>query len=329
MTDAQPVSLVMAVLDEERHLQTAVEAALSQDYPADLELVIALGPSRDATDEIAAELAAADARIRLVRNPSGRTPAGLNLAVAETRYPIVARVDGHALLPAGYLGTAVDMLERTGADNVGGIMAAEGVTKFERAVARAMTTKLGVGPAPFHHGGSEGPSDTVYLGVFRRDTLVQLGGYDESFVRAQDWELNYRIRQGGGLVFFTPDLRVTYRPRPTVGALARQYFNYGRWRRTLMRRHPGSVNVRYLAPPTALVAIVAGLLVAATGRRWGLLPVGGYVAGILAGSVVTGRSLPPDVLLRLPVVYATMHGAWALGFLTSRHEAPQEPPQHR
>jgi glycosyltransferase involved in cell wall biosynthesis len=329
MTDAQPVSLVMAVLDEERHLHASVDAALRQDYPAELELVIALGPSRDATDRIAAELAAADPRIRLVHNPSGRTPAGLNRAVAATRFPIVARVDGHAILPPGYLRTAVELLERTGADNVGGIMAAEGVTLFERAVAVAMTSKLGVGPAPFHHGGREGPADTVYLGVFRRETLLDLGGYDESFIRAQDWELNYRIRQRGGLVFFTPDLQVTYRPRGSARALAKQYFNYGRWRRTLIRRHPGSVNLRYLAPPLTMVAIAAGLVAATRGRRWGLMPAAGYTTGIVAGSVVTGRSAPPGVRLRLPFVYATMHGAWALGFLTSRHGPPQErQPRH-
>jgi glycosyltransferase involved in cell wall biosynthesis len=318
MTDAQPVSLVMSVLNEERHLGTAVQAALGQDYAAELELVIALGPSRDATDEIAEKLAADDPRIQLVRNPTGLTPAGLNLAVAAAKHPIVARVDGHALLPPGYLRTAVDVLERSGADNVGGMMWAEGVSTYEQAVARAMTSPLGNGPAAFHSGGAEGPTDTVYLGVFRRDTLLRLGGYDESFVRAQDWELNYRIRQDGGVVYFTPDLRVTYRPRATTRALAKQYFNYGRWRGTLIRRYPESANVRYLAPPLALISIVAGAVVAGTGRRWGLLPAAGYAAAILAGSVATGRSLPPGALVRLPGVYATMHGSWAVGFLSGR-----------
>src|SRR3954451_8583286 len=222
-----PVSVVMAVLNEERHLAEAVAAILDQDYPGDLELVIALGPSRDRTDEIAEKIAAEHPQVRTVDNPSGRTPSGLNRAVEKAQHPVIARVDGHSLLPAGYLKTAVSLLESVGADNVGGIMAAEGVTPFEQAVAKAMTTKLGVGPAPFHHGGKPGPAETVYLGVFRRETLLRVGGYDESFVRAQDWELNYRIRQSGGLVYFSPDLRVTYRPRGSAGALAKQYFNSG------------------------------------------------------------------------------------------------------
>ena len=88
--------------------------------------------------------------------------------------------------------------------------------------------------------------------------LERAGGYDASFVRAQDWELNHRIRGAGGTVWFTPDLRVTYRPRPTVRALARQYRDYGRWRRVVMRRHPDSVRVTYLVPPAATAAVLAG-----------------------------------------------------------------------
>jgi hypothetical protein len=220
------------------------------------------------------------------------------------------------LLPQGYLRSAVALLEAVGADNVGGIMAAEGQTAFEQAVAKAMTTRFGVGNAAFHAGGAAGPADTVYLGVFRRETLQRLGGYDETFARAQDWELNYRIRRSGGLVYFTPDLRVTYRPRGTFAGLARQYFNYGRWRRTLVRRYPSSANLRYLTPPVTLLAVTGGLVAAMFGRRIGLAAPVGYVASVVAGAAVTGRSLPPAARTRLPFVYMTMHGAWAAGFLS-------------
>src|SRR3954452_12283435 len=220
------VSAVLTVLNEERHLRSAVASVLEQDYPGELEIVLALGPSRDATDAVAEELAAADPRIHCVKNPSGRTPEGLNKALAISRSPVVARVDGHAELPRQYLRIAVETLQRTGAVNVGGLMWAEGRTDFERAVARAMTSRFGVGNAPFHVGGEEGPADTVYLGVFRREALAAVGGYDEAFTRAQDWEMNYRLRQNGGLVWFTPRLRVAYRPRGDVRSLASQYFHY-------------------------------------------------------------------------------------------------------
>ncbi|MHB1615555.1 MAG: glycosyltransferase family 2 protein [Actinomycetes bacterium] len=316
------VSVVIPVLDEERDLADAVTRVLDQEYPGELEVILALGPSSDRTDEIATELVARDRRVRTVPNPSGRTPAGLNAAIATARHSIVARVDGHGMLAPGYLVTAVRLLEQTGADNVGGIMAAEGVTSFERAVATAMTSSLGVGGARFHIGGEAGPADTVYLGVFRRDTLARLGGYDETFERAQDWELNLRIRRSGGLVWFSPELHVSYRPRPHLRGLARQYFEYGRWRREVMREHPETVTVRYLAPPSALAAVLAGAVLVLLGRPRraplvGLAAPGGYVAGVLLGSGWIGRRLEPPARGWLPVVLVTMHLSWAVGFWTS------------
>ena len=318
------VSVVMPVLNEERHLADAVRHILAQDYPGDLELVIALGPSADRTDEIAAALVTADPRVRTVANPTGRTPSALNAAIGASTHEIVVRVDGHGLLTPGYIRTAVRLLAETGAENVGGVMHAEGQTVFERAVAVAMTSKLGVGNAKFHTGGQPGPAETVYLGVFRRAVLEKLGGYDEAFIRAQDWELNHRLRQAGGLIYFSPELRVTYRPRPNIRALAKQYYHYGRWRRVVMRTHAGTASARYLAPPAALLAVAAGtvlgLIAAATGIGWlalGWIIPAGYLAGTVAGSVREGRGQPGPVRARLPLVLATMHFSWGWGFLTS------------
>ena len=210
----------MPVRNEERHLDEAVRAVLSQDYPGELELVLAVGPSQDKTEEISQRIAAADSRVTVVPNPSGRIPNAVNAAIKASRYSVVARVDGHCLLPPGYLCSAVRVLGETGADNVGGIMAAVGVTPFEQAVAWAMTSPFGVGAAPNHTGGQAGPADTVYLGVYRRAAIEQVGGYDEAYQVAEDWEMNHRIRLARGLIWFLPDLQVTYRPRPARRALA-------------------------------------------------------------------------------------------------------------
>ncbi len=316
------VSVVMPVLNEGRHLREAVDRVLAQDLDGDLELVLALGPSTDGTDAVAAELAAGDPRVRLVANPSGRTPNALNAAVAASSHPVVARVDGHAVIPPGYLRTALAVLEQTGADNVGGIMDAQGVTDVERAIAAAMRSRLGVGSAAFHTGGAAGPADTVYLGVFRRAALARVGGYDEHFARAQDWEMNHRIRSTGGTVWFTPDLRVTYRPRPDLGALARQYFQYGRWRRVVSRRHAGTMSARYLAPP-ALVVVLAGSALVSPLLPLALVVPAGYVAALVLGSLTIEPDLPWRSRVVLPAALAVMHVSWGLGFVTSRvDEAP-------
>lgn len=326
---APGVSIVVPVLNEARHLRDAVARLLQQEYAGPLEVVLALGPSTDDTDEIAAQVAAGDPRVTLVANPTGRTPSGLNAAIGAAAHDIIVRVDAHAFVPLDYVAVAVETLERTGADNVGGIMAAEGETPFEDAVARAMTSKLGVGSASFHVGGEEGPAPTVYLGAFRREALERVGGYDETMIRAQDWEMNHRIIETGGLVWFTPSMRVTYRPRPTVKALARQYFEYGRWRREVTRRYPETVSLRYLAAPAAVAGVAVGTaagLASLVGPRWlaaGWLAPAGYAALVVGGSAVIGRGLEPAAAVRLPLVLATMHGSWGVGFLTSpRQQRP-------
>ncbi|GAA4957236.1 glycosyltransferase family 2 protein [Streptomonospora halophila] len=310
------VSVVMPVLNEERHLASAVRHVLAQDYPGELEVVLAVGPSADRTREVARSIAAEDERVKVVDNPTGRTPTGLNAAIKASSHGIVARIDGHSMMPADYLAVAVRTIEETGADNVGGIMAAEGETPWEKAVAAAMTSKVGVGNARFHTGGEGGPADTVYLGVFRRSALERVGGYDEAFLRAQDWEMNHRIRTSGGTVWFEPRMRVSYRPRPSVRALAKQYFNYGRWRRVVARQHKGTINLRYLAPPVALCGIAAGLGGGVVFWPAWLIP-GAYAAAILAASVPLGRGLPGRSRLSIPLALATMHMAWGAGFITS------------
>ncbi len=313
----------MPVLNEERHLNASVCQVLDQDYPGTIQVVLALGPSKDATDEVAAALAADDPRVRTVPNPSGRTPEGLNAAIAASTGEIIARVDAHAEIPRDYLRTAVRTLTETGAANVGGVMNAVGETPFERAVACAMKSPLGVGNARFHIGGQAGEAETVYLGVFRRSALDGVGGYDEHFSRAQDWEMNHRIREGGGLVWFTPDLVVTYRPRRNLKKLADQYFHYGRWRRVVARLHAGTANARYLAPPTTVVGTTAAALVGLVWRPALAVPAA-YAAAVTVGGFAISRGEPAAVRARVPAVVACMHWAWGIGFLTSPRSLTKE-----
>ena len=309
------VSVVLPILNEERFLEHAIEAILEQKYPGDLEVILALGPSRDRTNEIAQGLRQKDSRVVLVDSPTGRTAAGLNLAIKEAKFEIICRIDGHAEISETYIQDAVEIMEETGAVNVGGIMAAVGKSAFESAVATAMRSPLGVGGARFHIGGKAGPADTVYLGVFKKRALLEVGLYDERFTRAQDWELNYRLRQSGGIIWFDPRLVVTYRPRPTLQALAKQYFEYGRWRHAVVRTHKGTANYRYIAPPLATLIIALSLLAGMFIHPYYLLPALSYATAVLAGAFFIGKTFSEKVTL--PAVLATMHISWGAGYLTS------------
>ena len=309
------ISVILPVLNEEPHLAESVSAILAQDYKGTFEIILALGPSRDQTNVIAEDLAQRDSRIKLVMNPTGKTAAGLNLAIAASKSPVIVRVDGHAKIPNNYLTLAVTILRESGAVNVGGVMAAEGITKFEIAVSRAMRSPLGVGASRFHTGGKAGEVDTVYLGAFRREAINAVGGFDERYTRAQDWELNHRLRKNGGKIYFDPRLQVTYRPRPSLRKLAKQYFQYGRWRRVVSRSHPGTVNLRYLAPPFTLIGTIASLLLGLLIDPFLFLPAAVYGIFLLISSILIAKSLREAISLL--AIIPTMHFAWGAGFISS------------
>ncbi|MFD7870402.1 glycosyltransferase family 2 protein [Microbacterium sp. NPDC059771] len=318
----------MPVLNERAYLRHAVESVLAQEVGGPTELVLALGPSSDGTTELARGLAAADDRIRLVENPAAHIPVGLNAAIRASRYPTIVRVDAHSELAPGYAAHALQTLARTGAANVGGVMHAEGRTPFQKAVARLYNSPVGLGGGAYHGGRTEGEAESAYLGVTRRAVLDEVGLFDETIRRGEDWELNLRIRQAGHAVWFDPELSVTYWPRENWLRLARQFRATGAWRGELVRRFGRSNGLRYFAPP-ALVLLVVLAVVVGVLQLTGVL---GGVASILASVLVYG----PIVLYVLLVVAVacargggdlrqrlwtlavlpTMHLSWGLGFLT-------------
>ncbi|WP_423923233.1 glycosyltransferase family 2 protein [Frigoribacterium sp. 2-23] len=321
------VSYVMPVLNEERDIRSAVESLIAQDYEGPFEVILALGPSVDRTNEVVAEMSRVDPRIRSIPNPVGSTPAGLNVAIRASSHPITVRVDAHSVLPRDYTRLAVDALRRSGADNVGGIMRAEGRTPFEKAVARAYGSRVGLGGTPHHVGGAEGPTETAYLGVFLRRRLLEVGLFDEGVKRGQDWELNRRLRLSGGLVWFTPDLVVIYRPRPSLRKLARQFVATGLWRGELSRRFPKASTLRYLIPPAMVVGVLLGAVLglvgvvgAAVGSPVAWLLLGFVVPAVYAVFVVTAAiAVPRGDGLRTRawflVVLPTIHFGWGVGFV--------------
>ena len=295
------VSYVMPVLNEERFLAKAVESIFKQEQTGNTEVIIALGPSSDRTDEIAEDLANR-LPVVLVDNPTGKTPAGLNAAIKQSRNDVVVRVDAHSELSPGYTKLAVQILNQTGAANVGGVMHAVGETAFQSAVAWAYNSRWGLGGGSFHVGGQAGPSDSVYLGVFRRTKLVEAGLFDERMIRGQDWELNLRLRAGGGVVWFDPRLWVKYFPRTRLRALARQFYDTGIWRAKLTKMAPGRANLRYFVPPLLVLSTVL------------ILPALIYAAAVIL-IAASARDLSLVSKLNLLGVLPTMHYAWGLGFI--------------
>jgi len=301
-TNQPTVSVIIPARDAAGSLRVALKAVAKQTYPEILEVVVAA-----ADDESAAEARANGATV--VENPAGTTPRGLNLALAASKGEIVVRCDAQSIIPPDYVARVVATLERTSAANVGGMQVPVGDTPWENAIAAAMSSPWGAGDARYRVGGEEGPVETVYLGAFRRSAIERIGGFDESFLRTQDYELNHRLIETGAIVWFDPTLKVGYRPRGSLGALARQYYEYGRAKRQFSRKHPGSLHPRQLAPPLLLVALVASVITSV----W--TPVALVVPALYVVSLVLASIPTQGDAMRTAMALGTMHLAWGSGFI--------------
>lgn len=322
------VSYVMPVLNEAGYIREAVAGILGQQYSGEKEIILALGPSTDETTAIVETMASQDSRVRFVHNPKSRTPIGLNLAIRASNYPVVVRVDAHSILDADYTRIGVDTLFRTGAADVGGLMNARGRNDLQRAVAAAYNSRYGLGGAPYHSGAPEGSAESAYLGIFRRTIFDEVGYYDETLWRGQDWELCQRIRRAGHMVWFDPQLSTVYYPREDFRSLAAQSYASGVWRGELARRHSEGKSLRHIVPPLALVASSLGC------AAW-LLPLSGRsrkvrtaqrllrLAPAAYGTVIGYTALTlPELSVRerglFIGVLPTIHFPWAVGFIRGR-----------
>jgi GT2 family glycosyltransferase len=320
------VTIAVPVRDEAATLGPCLEAIRAQDYPPErVQILVVDGASRDGSRAVAARVAAGDPRITILDNPSGRVAAALNLALDAALGEFLVRIDAHALVAADYVRRSIDLLRRTGADNVGGPMAPRGDSPLGEAIARAMRSRFGVGPARFRYARRVEEVDTVYLGAYPKALFERVGRFNEELVRNQDYEMNYRIRKAGGRILVDPAIRSTYRVRPDLPSLWRQFWSYGYWKPQMLRRHPRSLRARQLAAPALVGAMVLGLAAAVAAALTAspapvalalamAATVAAYVLASCATALVHGFRGAWTAAPRLPAVFATMHLAWGAGF---------------
>ena len=306
------VAVVIPAKTAEKTLEKAFVSVLNQKTEEQIEVCIAVAPSEDSTLDVAKRIELDNENVTLVENPSGETPTGLNLAITNTQAPVIVRLDAHAELEEEYISTALETLKKTGAANVGGRQNPVGATPFEKAVGIAISSRFGAGDARFRTGGEEGEVDTVYLGVFDRNSIENVGLFNESLIRNQDAELNWRLRETGKKIWFQPELIASYKPRSTLKELAKQYYDYGKWRRHVVSIHPRSIKLRQLIPPLNALVFLLGTIF---GFFW--VPSLGfpvlYIAGIFFVTTVKSKTVTDFIYLL--IIFPTIHFSWTAGFL--------------
>lgn len=294
------VSVVIPTYREADHIGATLAAVARQTYPNVAEVLVVDGRSDDETRELASAAGAT-----VLDNPDRIQAAGLNVGLAAARGEVVVRVDGHCTIADDYVERCVEALERSGAAMVGGGMTPVATTPVQRAVAVAMASPIGAGPARFHVGGSAGWVDTVYLGAYRTRDALAAGGYATDVGVNEDAEFAIRLGERGG-VWFDPTIRSEYVPRASLTAVARQFWRYGRSRAATVRRHPSSLAVRQLVAPMLVVALAS---------PWRRRAAGLYVGALTIEAARQARRRGAAGALSAAVLPA-MHLPWGLGFLT-------------
>jgi succinoglycan biosynthesis protein ExoA len=314
------VSVIVPLRNEERYIGGCLRSLAAQDYPRDrFEVLVVDGGSTDGSLRVAEDMARETGLpLRLLSNPGRSTPCGLNTGIAQARGEVVARVDAHAEVDRRFLAESVSALLKSGADAVGGPIRSVGDGLVGGAIALAMSSPFGVGNAAFRYSQEEQFTDTVAFPTYRRGVFERLGLFAEDLEWGEDDEFHYRLGDAGGRILLTPRVASTYFTRSSLGALARQYFRYGRVKAEVLRRHPRRTRLRQLVPGAFVLGLGAtGAL--ATMRGLFVLPLatlaGAYGLASLAASLrATGRG-NRRYLPVLPVAFACLHLSYGLGFL--------------
>jgi succinoglycan biosynthesis protein ExoA len=309
------VSVVIPMRNEADHIGACVDAVLAQDYPADrLEVIVVDG---DSGDDSAAVLRRYGDRVRVLRNPSCIVPTGMNIGITAARGEIIARVDAHTVIAPEYVRSGVETLQRTGADNVGGLMHAVGGGRMGDAIALAMSSRFGIG-AYFHFAGTDREADTVYMGMYPRRVFERIGLFEEELVRNQDDELNYRLRKAGGRIFLTTRMRSRYQNRQSLKALARQFFQYGWWKVRVLQKHPAQMSARHFVPPTFVMSLIVTLGMApwCAAAGWVLLGLSAtYALAVMGCALSIARRHGWTRFLLVAAAFGTIHLSWGTGFV--------------
>lgn len=314
------VSIIVPCRNEGSFIDSFLKSVLDQKNQELIsEILIADGMSTDGTKEKIIDASLRDGRIKLIPNEGKIVSTGLNRAISQASSEYIIRMDVHTIYSADYITNSVNVLIKTGAANVGGAWRAVGRTYLEKAIASAFQSPFSSGGALSHCIDYEGTVDSVYLGCWKRDTLLEFEGFDNNLVRNQDDELNLRLIKAGCTIWQSKEIISQYRPRGDYRSLFKQYFQYGYWKTYVMKKHRIPAKLRHLIPPSALVLMFVALALGTflPQLHYALkLQIAIYIALNLSFSVFAAiKSRSPDLFPAIFIAFPIFHLSYALGLL--------------
>jgi glycosyltransferase involved in cell wall biosynthesis len=309
------VSVIIPIRNEERTIMRCLDSVLQTDYPKDhLEILVVEGLSTDRTARIVLEYSKQYSFIRLLNNPKCIQAAALNVGLQEANGEIIVRMDAHTTYAPDYIRQCITALKTTGAANVGGMQKPIGTGYVSGAIAAAYSSPFAAGDAKYRYSDEKQWVDTVYLGAWRAQTLIDIGGFDEDWPVNEDYELNYRLRKKGGKILLSPQIKCRYYVRGSFPKLARQYLGYGFWKVKTVAAHPASLRWRQLACPTFVASLTLSAACISFSPKLTLIVPFAYAMSSLIASFCAAARRGFRYLPALPLIFAIIHMCWGMGF---------------
>jgi len=310
------VSVIIPCLNEEAYIAKAVESLIDDYFVENCEMIIVDGGSTDKTVDEIRHLIEKGYRIRLIHNKEKLQNHAMNLGIKAAMGNIIARADAHCVYPAGYLKKCYELLEQEKADNAGGMFFPVGETPRQKEIAWAMRHPFGNGGCKFKIENYRGYAEGTYLGMYRKEIFNKIGYFDTKAKTNEDSELNIRLMKSGGKIFVDTSIKVIYRPRKTIRALARQFFNYGVGRCNTTLKHKTFTAARQMGPVILVPLMVVSLGLAFVHVAFLAIPLL-YGLTILAGSLFYryGERVGLKSRLIIAACIIAMHFSWGAGFL--------------
>ncbi len=313
------VSVVIPMYNEARNIRRCVESILGQTYPTErLEVIVVDGISDDGSRDILKELSEQHENVHFFDNPLRITPRALNIGIQNARGDVIIILGAHTKINPDFIERNIELMLERGEVCTGGTQINIGDTYWQQAIGIGMASKFGIPTAPYRYETSERYVDTVVYAAYRRDILEKVGLFEEDLHIAEDAELNWRIRQAGFKIFFSPKIVSYYYPRPNLRKLFKQFFNYGLMRVNVIKKHPDAFRWLHILPAAAVFGglLLAGLSFVNVLFLYILLgAIGLYGAGLLVGALVESRRHGWRYFAALPAVFFTLHTSFALGFI--------------
>lgn len=311
------VSIVIPMFNEIDFIDACVGGFDVQTYPRErMEVLIVDGGSTDGSREQVDALSLERPWLRLVHNEARRAASAFNRGIEAATGDVICIVGAHATVGPDFIERSVRALDETNAGGVGGQLKHEGKTPQGQAIGLAMTSKFGMA-SPFRYATDRREVDTIGHPAYRREVLEKVGPFNETLERNSDYELNHRIRDAGYTLILDPTIVTIYHPRHTLGALARQFYDYGRGKTNVMRMMPDSIKPRHLVPPVFVLGMAAApvLLQRRFGRRLFGLGTIAYAAVIIAETARTKPWSKNADTATFVAAFPVMHMTWGLGIL--------------